>query len=71
MYMKHSFTAFVALTLLMALPAFTACMKDNSEGRFDATITVNPEPLYVELGMEGIDLLFMQKKITVVDSVLI
>lgn len=71
MYMKHSFTAFVALTLLMALPVFTACMKDNSEGRFDATITVNPEPLYVELGMEGIDLLFMQKKITVVDSVLI
>lgn len=71
MNMKHYLMAFAALTLLIALPVFTACTKDNSATRFDATITVNPEPLYVELGMEGIHLLFMQEKITVVDSVLI
>ena len=66
------FTVVVAaLALLMALPVFTGCTKENSAARFDATITVNPEPLYIELGMDGIDLLFMQRKITVVDSVLI
>ena len=68
--MKHYLMTLAALTL-MALPVFTACTKDNPATSFDATITVNPEPLYVELGMEGIHLLFMQEKITVVDSVLI
>ena len=59
MNMKHDLMTLAALTLLMALPVFTACTKDNSATRFDATITVNPEPLYIELGMDGIDLLFM------------
>ena len=68
--MKHYLMTLVALTL-MALPVFTACTKDNPATSFGATITVNPEPLYVELGMDGIHLLFMQEKITVVDSVLI
>ena len=69
MNMKKTLTTLAAVLCCAAV--FTACTKDNSPARFGATITVNPEPLYDELGMDGMGLLFRQEKITVVDSVLI